>query len=336
MRRITKLDAQDLLPSLPPLAVTGLTSASFIGLAVLLRMGVNALWPNAGPFSVNIPAVLLATLVGRMQAGMIVLFVTVILTWYYVLPLQGSFVFENPDDGPRTAVNMIMGLLVVLITEVARKAARALIAEREERIRERDLLLREVDHRVKNNLTILASLLAAQQRKTENSEVQQALEDARGRVFSLAKAYDFLNLRGDNKEDIEMRSFLENLVEAIHKSGLNDGIRISVRADKWHLDRTHAGATGLLVNELITNAVKHAFAGRNGGSIDITLDAAGEEAVLKVKDDGVGFDTGAITEGKGTNFLQALARTARAELSCESGSGGTCYTARLTNVEAAF
>jgi two-component sensor histidine kinase len=207
-----------------------------------------------------------------------------------------------------------------------------MMREREERIRERDVLLREIDHRVKNNLSILASLLSAQKRKATNPEVQEALEDARGRVYSLAKAYDYLNLRSESDEDIEMRSFLQNLVEAVHGSAqIDKPIRMEVMADEWRLDRAHAGAAGLLVNELVTNSIKHAFKGRDGGTIRVKLTAHGDVAELKVEDDGIGFDTTSESAGKGTAFLQALARTARADLICMSGKNGTCYTARLTN-----
>ena len=334
MQRITKLDAQDLFPAVSPIVVTLATSAVFVGLAAGLRAGVDAVWPYAGPFSVNIPAVLLATLVGRIQSGMIVLVLSVLMTWYFVLPHHDSFVFENPGDGPRTAVNLLMGVLVVLITEVARRAVRIAIAEREERIRERDFLLREVDHRVKNNLTILASLLSAQQRKTDLPQVQEALEDARGRIFSLAQAYDFLNLRHTRDNDIEMKSFLESLIDAMHRaSGFGDNVRVEVEADEWRLDRTHAGAVGLLVNEIITNAVKHAFAGRERGTIRVSLRAQGNEAIMTIEDDGVGFEADASGDGKGRSFLNALARTARADLSCTSTPNGTCYTATLSATE---
>lgn len=332
MQRLTKLDAIDMLPRVPPVLVSIATGLAFTGVAWGTRAFIDLFAPAAGPFVVNIPAILLATLVGHMTAGLVTLIAATMVTWYYVLLPSSTFVFADPADGPRMVVNIVVALIVILITDMARRAVRGMVREREERIRERDMLLREIDHRVKNNLSILASLLSVQKRKATNPEVQEALEEARGRVYSLAKAYDFLNLRGGGDEDIEMRSFLGNLVEAVHGSAQTDErIRMEVTADEWRLDREHAGAAGLLVNELITNSIKHAFKGRDGGTIRVTLTAHGDVAELKVQDDGVGFDTSSESAGKGTAFLQALARTARADLVCMSGKNGTCYTARLTN-----
>lgn len=331
MHRIARLDAIDHLPRIPaPLVAVG-AGAFGIGLAWTTRMAVDMLAPHSGPFVVNIPAILIATLMGRWLAGFITLTGTILLSWYFVLPYERSFALANPSDGPRIVVNVVIMLIVIAITELARRAVRIMVAEREEHIRMRELLLREVDHRVKNNLTILASMLSAQQRKSEIPEVREALEDARGRIFSLAKAYDYLNLRATPDDHVEMSTFLDNLVDAIRSSGISEDIRIETEADVWHLDREHAGAVGLLVNELVTNAVKHAFKDRDKGTINVTLRAHGASASLMVRDDGSGFDTLAETDGKGTAFLRALASTARAELHCDSGPGGTCYTARLNS-----
>lgn len=331
MHRIAKLDAIDHLPQIPaPLVAVGAGTVG-IGIAWTTRIAVDMMAASAGPFAVNIPAILIATLMGRWLAGVIALVGTMLLTWYYILPYDHSFVLANPSDGPRIIVNVAMMAIVIGITELARRSVRTMVQEREEHIRKRELLLREVDHRVKNNLTILASMLSAQQRKTENPEVQEALEDARGRIFSLAKAYDYLNLRATADDHVEMRTFLDNLIDAIRSSGISEDITIETEADIWHLDREHAGAVGLLVNELVTNAVKHAFNGSGKGTINVTLRAHGNSANLMVRDDGSGFDTSAQTNGKGTTFLRALASTARAELHCESGPGGTCYTARLNS-----
>ncbi len=329
MHRIARLDAIDHLPRIPAPVVAIGAGLIGIGLAWTSRLAVDTVAPSSGPFVVNIPAILIATLMGRWLAGLIALTGTILLSWYFILPYEHSFVLANPSDGPRIIVNAVVMLIVIGITELARRAVRVMVTEREEHIRKRELLLREVDHRVKNNLTILASMLSAQQRKTENPEVREALEDARGRIFSLAKAYDYLNLRASLDDHVEMHAFLANLIDAIRSSGLTDGIRLETEADIWFLDREHAGAVGLLVNELVTNAVKHAFKGREKGTINVTLRAFGPSANLMVRDDGSGFDSAAESNGKGMTFLRALASTARADLHCDSGPHGTCYTARL-------
>ncbi|MEH6789093.1 sensor histidine kinase [Parasphingorhabdus sp.] len=333
MQRITQLDAIDFAPRLPGWAVQALVAIMCILSAVFLRWLVDMVYPGAAPYAINVPAILLATLVGRFRAGLVVLVITSIYTWYEVVPFEGSFAFVEQSDGPRTVVNIVTGLLLVLLAEYGRRNVRELVHEREQRISERDMLLREVDHRVKNNLAILTSLLRLQQNETSSEIARKALEKAVGRVLSLANAYENLHYGIDNIAVVRFDQFIVQLCSEISNAlALERKIDIRIETHPCHLSRDRASAIGLLINEVVTNAVKHAFTGREAGVISITLTSDDSEAVLTIEDDGVGLPEDVRDGAQGQGFLVAFAAMAKAELDCQSGSSGTRYTATLENL----
>ena len=334
LARINRLDLIDLTPRFSPLLVQIIVAVIFTGIAVAAREIINQWAVGAGPFAVNVPFILLATLFGRFRAGFLALVLTTVYSWYYVLPAIGSFSFENSGDGARTVVNAATGLIIVGLGDAARTTGRWLLLEKEQRIAERDMLLVEVDHRVKNNLAMLASLLALQKQKSENAEVKDALSKAGGRVHSLSKAYE--SLRYDNLDNIavvDMRDFLGRLCSSLREGlGLDGRIDLKVAAEPCELSRDRAGAIGLLVNELVTNAVKHAFVDRDNGAITVALRAISDGAVLEVSDDGVGLPDTIRDGAQGTQFLDAFAQMAKGGLESETSKQGTRYICKLEEI----
>ncbi|MGB5484395.1 sensor histidine kinase [Parasphingorhabdus sp.] len=214
---------------------------------------------------------------------------------------------------------------------MARTTGRWLLLEKEQRIAERDMLLVEVDHRVKNNLAILSSLLSLQRQKSDNIEVKEALSKAGGRVHSLSKAYE--SLRYDNLDNIavvDMRDFLNRLCGSLREALALDGrIELIVAAEPCQLSRDRAGAVGLLINELVTNAVKHAFVDRESGAITVEMRTISDGAVLEVRDNGVGLPDIIRDGAQGTQFLEAFAQMAKGELDSETSEQGTRYICKL-------
>lgn len=333
MQKITHLDAIDLTPRIAGWLTQLVVGTACTLIALAMRGMVDVVFPAAAPYAINVPAILIATLFGRFRAGLLVLVLTFLFTWYQIVPIQGSFTFANASDGPRTIVNAITGLLLVILAELARRNFRDLLHEREQRIAEREVLLREVDHRVKNNLAILTSLLRLQQSETDSEDAKRALEKAAGRVLSLSKAYENLHYGIDNIAVVQFDEFLEQLCGAISSAlALGEEIEIKIDTVPCQLSRDRASAVGLLINEVVTNAVKHAFTGRESGVITITLREQDNDAILSIEDDGIGLPEDVRDGAQGRRFLDAFAATAKAELDCRSSSTGTRYTATLTSL----
>ena len=186
---------------------------------------------------------------------------------------------------------------------------------------------------MKNNLAILTSLLRLQQHETENEDAKLALEKAAGRVLSLSKAYENLHYGIDNIAVVQFDQFIEQLCEEVGNAlALEGGIVIRIDTMACKLSRDRASAMGLLINEVVTNAVKHAFKGRESGVIAISLTGDDEQAILSIEDDGIGLPEDVRDGAQGRRFLDAFAATAKAGLECETGNEGTRYIATLRDL----
>lgn len=150
--RLTRLDVPELAKPLPSVVSQVAFGILCSAAAIVLRMVTDIWLPGAGPFALTIPLVLIATLFGHWVAGVVCQTIVAIHAWYYVLPIQGSFDFDDPTDGPRVIVNLAAGYFVVALAELFRRAVRQALAERE-------ALLLELEHRVKNSFMSVASVL---------------------------------------------------------------------------------------------------------------------------------------------------------------------------------
>ena len=173
-----------------------------------------------------------------------------------------------------------------------------------------DLLTREMSHRVKNSLAVVASLLTLQGRSTDNEDVRRALADAQTRVAAVAQVHDQLWQQPDLAA-IDIAPFLTTLVERLAESAPAHAIRC--RIDHLTMPADLAIPLGLFVNELVTNAIKHAYPG-GGGEIRVETRARPDGGLsLIVADDGVGlppgFDlSGAARRSLGMRVIRGMAR----------------------------
>lgn len=173
------------------------------------------------------------------------------------------------------------------------------ISERKQReadmalaLQEKEVLLLEIHHRVKNNLQIIMSLLSLQEQGEMSPDAQRILNDSRGRVMSMALIHEQLYNSQDFSR-IDVRSYLQELLPRLHaayKGYCVVDIRMDVQPVTVSLDQ--AIPFGLIMNELVTNAFMHAFAGRSDGFIAVTVNASENMLDLSLKDNGVGFPHG--------------------------------------------
>jgi len=178
---------------------------------------------------------------------------------------------------------------------------------------EKDALMREIHHRVKNNLQIISSLLNMQQRALTDPAARTALNDTRQRITALAQIYRAL-YQGPDLKRVDLRPFLEELTALLLAGDLSTGgpIRTEVHADPLVIDPDRLAPLALFAVEAITNAQKHALAER-GGTLTVEFFVRGEEAELAIGDDGPGAPKGPV-EGVGRTLMTAFARQLRGKL----------------------
>lgn len=297
---------------------------------IIARMTVDMISPGAGPFALIAPAVMIATLFGRWFAGFVTALAAYGYTIYFVLPETGNFLIENPGDLPRLIVNICVAVFTIILLEIFRAAVVRANADRERQIAQRDLLLRELDHRVKNNFGAVSGLLQMQAQRATDPRVREELGRALNRVQGIATAHRFLYRDGSLGDAIDMAAYLDALCTALRSALLHaDRIALHCQADRVMLDRDRAVSVGLIINELVTNAERHAFPDGRSGSVTVSLRQVAGGLKLMVEDDGCGLPAQLREGGLGRRLVEAFAIEARAELSTESSPAGTRYTALL-------
>jgi chemotaxis protein methyltransferase CheR len=200
--------------------------------------------------------------------------------------------------------------------------------EKDELLRRKDLLLGEIQHRVGNSLQVIANIILLKARSVESEETRRHLNEAHDRVISIAAVQQCLHA-SDATGQIDLRSYLSELCGAIAQAmiGDNRSIALSVSGAVGQVHCRHAESLGLIVTELVINALKHAFAASGGdGRIAVCYHAEGAGWRLSVADDGDGMplaSTAAAKPGLGTGIVKALAQQLGAEVCTLSGPHGT-------------
>ena len=187
-----------------------------------------------------------------------------------------------------------------------------------------DLLLRELRHRVKNDIANAASLLRLQA-KSSDGPVRAQLDTAAARLLVLARVHEQLSRHG-HKPVVDLAAFLDSLCSDLRATTFTGrAITLEGSFAPLQVSSSEAVAVGLILNELITNSVKYGFAD-NGGSIRASVQCLPDRVVeAVVSDDGSGFDAQPGKGGLGHQLVRSLAAQLRGEFACESsGSGTTC------------
>ena len=198
------------------------------------------------------------------------------------------------------------------------------------RSRENELLVREIHHRVKNNMAIMQGLLQAQrERHTHNNELEEALLVCEGQLSSMALIHQDL-YRTNNFMAVDAEDYFTKLLQNIQSAYAerSRAIAFKVQLSKQELQVHQAVPLGLIMNELVTNAVKYAFPERQpGAEIRINQEAVGEELVLSVRDNGVGIAASRrqrVSSGFGLSMVKGLTRQLGGRLRQEE-CDGTCF-----------
>ncbi|WP_348647293.1 sensor histidine kinase [Aestuariivirga sp. YIM B02566] len=210
--------------------------------------------------------------------------------------------------------------------------------ELEKQLRDKDTLLREIQHRVKNNLQMITALIRLEARNASSRANSKPFDRLAGRIESLQLLYKSLS-EGDQRQEIDLGTYLSQIASNVMRTHATEGIRLDLKVDAYPVSVNVAMPTGLVVNELLTNSLKHAFEGRDGGTI--TLHCLTDEVGCRVlvADDGVGLPAGKEWPEKGklgALIIQSLRENAKARIEVSSNArDGTRVTVVFTRAAAA-
>lgn len=232
------------------------------------------------------------------------------------------------DDGDLEHIR-----LLVAITDVT--DARAESRLKDDLVRDKAILLQEVQHRVANSLQIIASVLMQSARGVQSEEARGHLHNAHHRVMSIAALQRQLSTSSGGQ--VELRTYFTQLCQSLGASMIADPERLSiaVTADDSAVEADISVSLGLIVTELVINALKHAFLEERQGAIAIDYRSSGKDWTLSVTDNGIGMTAGsdAPRAGLGTGIVEALVRNLNGEIEVSDAAPGTIVT--ITHRESA-
>jgi len=210
--------------------------------------------------------------------------------------------------------------------------------ELEKQLRDKDILLREIQHRVKNNLQMITALIRLEARNASGRLDSGKFDRLAGRIHSLQLLYKSLSVDSD-KQEIDLGTYLSQIATSVMEAHAVEGIRLDLKVDAYPVSVNVAMPTGLVVNELLTNSLKHAFKGRDGGTISLQCLTNEVGCCVIVSDDGVGLPAGKDwpERGKlGALIVQSLRQNAKAQIEVTSTpQNGTRVTIVFTRAAAA-
>jgi two-component sensor histidine kinase len=194
-------------------------------------------------------------------------------------------------------------------------------------LKEKEMLLREIHHRVKNNLQIINSVINLQSEKTQEGELNEVLAELKGRISSIALTHQMLYQKG-TVNSVVLCEYMQNLIAQIYKSYENENIKVNYTCNnqEFIINIDTAIPLGLLVNEIVTNSFKHAFKNTKTGVIDIINTISGNQVSLIIKDNGSGLPQGLEKElekpsSLGFELITILVQQIDATLQMENDNG---------------
>lgn len=312
-------------------SIVGLTCATVI---TLYSGGINS------PFIFVLVLIVLTGYATTRLYGKVYLYLNMLIIFFlYVESSTGLSLTENvvPASSRNLFSFLSVFFSVYLMGDVLGKnllkAHHNLYKSRNEielRIKEKETLLKEIHHRVKNNLQTVSSLLNLQSRSIKDDHIKNLIKSSQNRVTSMAMVHEMLYMR-DDLSKIEYRSYVKELTEYLIRSikGTHSNVKIRLEIPEIKLDIDTAIPLGLLINEVITNSLKYGIKDDNEGIIHVEMELDdGNNYKLKIGDDGIGFpETAELTTTKslGLKLIYNLARQLKGSVDRDYTKKGTHY-----------
>lgn len=236
---------------------------------------------------------------------------------------------QKLDYGDAEQVRLLLTISDVTEARISEKL-------KDDLLREKAILLQEIQHRVANSLQIIASVLMQSARRVQSEETRGHLHDAHHRVMSIATLQQ--QLAASRLGDVELRTYFTQLCQSLGASMIrnHDQLSLEVTVDDSSVSADISVSLGLIVTELVINALKHAFPGDRSGKILVDYHSRGQDWKLSISDDGVGTpETLADAKsGLGTSIVEALANQMDAVVETQGGHPGTTVSIVHTAVTA--
>lgn len=320
--RLPQRWAERIPPALVEVGIAIIASVAMVG----LRLSFDQFTGPRAPYAVNFVAVVLATVAAGWRSGLLTLAMSQVAIWYILVPQRWSFAFESAETFGAFAVATLSEAVILLIIALYQREVDKGTAERDRRMQLMDHALDEIDHRTRNNYSTVLALIQLQSQRAPDEKVKEALQQVSDRIQAIAGASEKLAIRSGDLDRIRLADHLCGLVDQIERGMARDGIDVECEVDAVNASSDAATSISIIVNELVTNAIKHAFNGERSGSVRVR-GKAGDTFELIVQDDGRGMASSRKVDrrGLGTQLVESFVRQLNAKHEVVSSEEGTTH-----------
>ena len=321
MRKILRSRLPQRVRTVPPVLVEIAVGLTLPVVMVGLRMPLYGFAGDRAPYAFMFIGAALATLLAGWRSGLVAVIVGQLLAWNLVVgsaatpEVRGAFVLATFSQ-----------LVTVLIIALYQREIDKGTQEREQRLALLDEALNEIDHRTRNNYQTVLAMIELQSRRASNDAAREALRQVSDRIQAIANASQQLAVRSADIGKVRLDDHLCGLVQQIERGLSRDGIYVDCDVDEVTADADKATSISIIVNELVTNAIKHAFNGEGSGRVRVS-GRSGEPFELVVADDGSGIRQSRRKDstGLGSKLVESFARQLGAKHQVTSTGEGTTH-----------
>jgi two-component sensor histidine kinase len=287
-----------------------------MGLSALVQVGVFHLTGFTG-FFLLLPGIFACGLIFDRGSAFLATIIGLVLALYVTPSLA-----QSSEQVVVLFLFAIIGFAMAFVSEALRNVMERLIKAE----RTKDVLLRELDHRAKNNMMSMSSVLRLQARVASNPETKEALRSSASRIQVMANVHDHLAPSSPDRS-VNMKEYLDELCQNIEEMRAMSGVTIRCQTDETILPEKQALPLAFIVNELVTNSLKHAFPGSRNGIVEVHL-KTDRDIILNISDNGIGRgnDTKA---GVGTRLISVMVDQLEANIRYEDANPGCRITVRI-------
>lgn len=268
-------------------------------------------------------AVVICALFLDMPSSVWAMILSAFIATYWFIGPPDTFDLAGSD-----VVALLLFILVCLVLSMIAEMKRGLIERLRATQEEKDTLYRELYHRTRNNLQIISTTIALQRRNASNPDVRENLDEVAERISGFARMSELLHMAGTSGT-LDARDYFRTLAADLRFSlAARRPIAIECEADSVPISRDVAETLGIALNELVTNALKHAFAEETSGNLDVHFEATDRELILSVQDNGKGCPPEA-SAGTGWRIITSVARRYQGTMTVQNAAPGCRAVLRL-------
>lgn len=293
---------------------------------VALRASLVPFLGDRAPFAFNFLAVVCAAVLAGWRSGVVALVIGQAAIWFAIV--------EQQWDGVAPVSGLVGGLIISTTAQLLTLSVIALyqrevdtsVAAGERRLALLDEALREIDHRTRNNYQTVLAMIELQSKRSADKDVRGALLQVADRIHAIANASRQLAVHSAELGVVRLDDHLCGLVQQIERGLSRKEIRVECKVDDVTASADKATSISIIVNELVTNAIKHAFNGEASGHVRVT-GKSGQQFELIVADDGRGIEAAKRDghAGLGTKLVESFARQLSAQHEVVSSNKGTTH-----------